>query len=149
MNGCMVDYSALAAALVLAGAGFAAPVAAQPKPTLNPPPVHPNPVTQQAIANASKSAPFPTFAQIPPLPKDVRSIAEWKASVLSLKARGAQLTEMAAAEPWTLGDTEQWAARKRDAAVPPPPVTTASSAADTEAFAAAMRARAMPPPRKR
>jgi len=147
MNGCMGIYSALAATLVLAGAGLAAPAAAQPKPTLNPPPVHPNPVTQQAIIDASKSAPFPTFASIPPLPTDVRTIAQWKASVTSLKATGAELTQMAANEPWTLGDTEAWAAGKRAAAEPPPPITAPSP--DTEAFAAAMRARAMPPPRKR
>jgi hypothetical protein len=149
MNGCMVKYSALAAALLLAGAGFAAPAAAQPKPTLNPPPVRPNPVTQQAITEGHKGGAFPTFASIPPLPKDVRSMAEWKASVTGLKATGAALTEMAAAEPWTLGDTETWAAGKRAAAAPPAPVTEPSSQSDTEAFAAAMRARAMPPPRKR
>jgi hypothetical protein len=149
MKGCMVNYSALATVLALAGAGLAAPAAAQPKPTLNPPPVHPNAQTQQAITDASKVAPFPTFASIPPLPTDVRTLAQWKASVTSLKAKGAGLTEMAANEPWTLGDTEAWAAGKRAAAEPPAPVTTSSSQADTEAFAAAMRARAMPPPRKR
>jgi hypothetical protein len=132
---------------VLVGASLAAPAAAQP--TLKPPPVRPNPVTQNAIAEAGKAAPFPTFGQIPPMPTDVRSMAEWKASVLSLKAKGAEVTEMAANEPWTLGDTEAWAARHRALAVPPAPVTTPSSQADTEAFAAAMRARAMPPPRKR
>jgi hypothetical protein len=147
MNGCMANKTALAAALTLIGAGLAGPVAAQP--TLSPPPVHPNPATQHAIAEASKNAPYPTFAQIPPLPTDVRSIVAWKASVLSLKAEGAQLAEMAAAEPWTLGDTEGWADRERAEAAPPPPITTPSSEADTEAFAAAMRARAMPPPRKR
>jgi hypothetical protein len=148
MNGCMANYSALGAALTLVGAGFAAPTAAQP--TLNAPPMHPNPLTQQAIIEASRNAPFPTFAQVPPLPTDVRSIAAWKESVTSLKAKGAQLTERVASEPWTLsGDTEAWAAGKRAAAEPPSPVTTPSSQADTEAFAAAMRARAMPPPRKR
>jgi hypothetical protein len=147
MNGCMANYSALGAVLMLVGAGLAAPAAAQP--TLKPPPAHPNPATQQAISEASQNAPYPTFGQIPALPTDVRSMAAWKASVLAVKAEGAQLTEMAAAEPWTLGDTEGWAERHRAEAAPPPPITTASSEADTEAFAAAMRARAMPPPRKR
>jgi hypothetical protein len=147
MNGCMANKSALAAALMLIGAGFAAPAAAQP--TLSPPPVHPNPVTENAIAEAGKSAPYPTFAQIPPLPTDVRSMAAWKASVLKIKGDGAQLAAAASAEPWTLGDTDGWAAGERAKAAPPPAVTTSSSQADTEAFAAAMRARAMPPPRKR
>jgi hypothetical protein len=147
MNGCMANKTALAAALTLVGAGLAAPAAAQP--TLAPPPVHPNPVTLHAIAEASESAPYPTFGQIPPLPADVRSLGAWRASVLSIKAEGAQLTEMAAAEPWTLGDTEGWADQERAQAAPPPPITQPSTEADTEAFAAAMRARAMPPPRRR
>ena len=147
MNGCMVNKTAFAAAVALIGAGFAAPAVAQP--TLSPPPVHPNPVTEHAIADASQDAPYPTFAQIPPLPTDVRPMGAWKASVLNVKAEGAQLAEAAAAEPWTLGDTDGWAAQERADAAAPPPITQASSQADTEAFAAAMRARAMPPPRKR
>ena len=97
MNGCMVIYSALAVALVLTGAGFAAPAGAQP--TLKPPPARPNPATEQAIAEGHKGGAFPTFASIPPLPQDVRSMAAWKVSVTGLKAKGAELTEMAAAEP--------------------------------------------------
>lgn len=147
MNGCMGKYSAIAASLALAGAGLAAPACAQP--TLKPPPAHPNAATERAFAEASKDAPFPTFAQIPPLPKDVRSMSAWKASVVTVKGEGAQLAEAAAIEPWTLGDTEGWAARERAEAAPPAPITEASSQADTEAFAAAMRARATPPPRKR
>jgi hypothetical protein len=148
MNGYPANQYALAAALMLVGAGFATPAAAQP--TVSPPPVvRANPTTERAIASAGESAPYPTFGQIPALPTDVRTIAGWKASVMSIKAEGAQMTEMAAAEPWTLGDTDNWAAQERAAAAPPAPITQASSEADTEAFAAAMRARAMPPPRKR
>jgi hypothetical protein len=148
MNGYPANKCALAAALMLGGAGFAAPAAAQP--TVSPPPVvRANPTTERAIAAAGVSAPYPTFGQIPPLPTDVRSMSAWKASVMSIKGDGAQLTAMAAAEPWTLGDTDNWAAQERAAAAPPPAITQASSEADTEAFAAAMRARATPPPRKR
>jgi hypothetical protein len=143
---CTANKTAVAGALMLIGAGVAAPAAAQR--TLAPPAAHPNPVTEQAIAAASQSAPYPTFAQIPPLPGDVRSIRAWKASVVTLKGAGAELTE-AAAGPWMLGDTEGWAERERAAAAAPPPLTQPSSEADTEAFAAAMRARAIPPPRKR
>ena len=147
MNGCMVRFSAIAASLALGGAGLAAPACAQP--TLKPPPIHPNAATEQAIAEASKDAPFPTFAQIPSLPKDVRPMSAWKASVMTVKGEGAELAGAAAAEPWTLDDTDAWAEQQRAAAAPPPPITQASSQADTEAFAAAMRARATPPPRKR
>src|SRR6185312_1269766 len=111
MNGCMVKYSAMIGALALGWAGVAATAAAQP--SLRPPPVNPNPVTEQAIAAASKTTVYPTFAQVPPLPKDVRSISAWKASVTSIKDEGVELAQMAAAEPWTLGDTASWAARER------------------------------------
>ena len=148
MNGCMVKFSGSAAALLLIGAGFAAPAAAQP--TLTPPKAGPpNPATEQAIVAARQDAAYPTFASIPPLPDDVRSLPEWRASVHAIKAEGAELTEAAAAEPWTLAGTEGWAADERAAAAPPPPVTIASGQADTAAFAAAMRARATPPPRRR
>jgi len=148
MNGCMVKYSAAAATLALLGAGLAAPASAQP--TLTPPKAGPpNPATERAIADARKDAAYPTFASIPPLPTDVRSLGGWRTDVKAIKADGADLTRMAAAEPWTLGDTEGWAGSERAEAAPPPPVTEASSQADTEAFAAALRARAIPPPRKR
>jgi hypothetical protein len=148
MNGYPANKCALSAALMLIGTGLAAPAAAQP--TVSPPPVvRANPTTERAIAGARQSATYPTFGQIPALPADVRSMSAWKASVMSIKAQGVQLTETEAAEPWTLGDTDNWAGQERAAAAPPPPITQPSSEADTEAFAAAMRARAMPPPRKR
>ena len=148
MNGCMVKYSAAAVAMLVLGAGLAAPAAAQP--TLTPPRAGPpNPATERAIAEARTSGAYPTFASIPPLPTDVRPLAGWRASVRAIQRDGAELTQMAAAEPWTLGDTEGWASQERAEAAPPPPITAPSSQADTEAFAAALRARAMPPPRKR
>jgi hypothetical protein len=144
---CTANKTVVAGALTLIAAGLAASAAAQP--TLKPPPMQPNPVTQQAFDEAAKSAPFPTFSQIPPLPADVRSMHAWKTSVVTLKSDGAHMADLAAAGPWTLSDTEGWAERERAAAAAPPPVTQPSSEADTEAFAAAMRARAIPPPRKR
>jgi hypothetical protein len=144
---CTANNTVVAGALVLIGVGIAASAAAQT--TLAAPPMHPNPVTQQAFDEAAKSAPFPTFGQIPPLPGDVRSMHAWKTSVVTLKSDGARMADLAAAGPWTLNDTEGWAERERAAAAAPPPVTQPSSEADTEAFAAAMRARAIPPPRKR
>jgi hypothetical protein len=148
MNGCMVKYSASAAALLVLGAGLAAPAAAQPKLT-TPKAGPPNLATEQAIAAARQDAPYPTFASIPPLPADVRPLSGWRASVRAIKADGAELAEAAAAGPWTLSNTEGWAAEARAEAAPPPPVTEPSSEADTAAFAAAMRARATPPPRRR
>jgi hypothetical protein len=145
---CTANKTIMAGALVLIGVGIGASAAAQPT-LAPPPPMRPNPATEKAIAEASQSAPYPTFGQIPPLPTDVRSMHAWKTSVVTLRSDGARMADLAAAGPWTLGDTEGWAERERAVAAAPAPLTQPSSEADTEAFAAAMRARAIPPPRKR
>ncbi len=112
--------------------------------------MHPNPVTLHAIAEAATERALSDLRH-DPAAADRRALDAGLESVgrSSIKAEGAQLTELAAAEPWTLGDTEGWAGRERGEAAPPPPITQPSSEADTEAFAAALRARAIPPPRKR
>jgi hypothetical protein len=138
MNGFAAKYSSLTALAALAMATAAAAQAPAPGPS----------ATKAAIADAERTAAYPSFASIPPMPKDLRSLKAWKASVTTTQAEGAKLAREAAAEPWTLGDTNGWADRERSQAVPPPPITS-PSAGDTEAFAAAMRARATPPPRKR
>lgn len=141
MNGFRAIFASATVTLVaLAGPGaLAAPAA----------PATPAPQTVAAIAAARAKAPYPTLGSVPPRPTDVRSVRAWKAAVLATEARRDELTEMAAAEPWTLHDTEGWAVQERQLATPPPPITTSSSEADTEAYAAALRARATPPPRKR
>jgi hypothetical protein len=120
-----------------AGASYAAP------PAL---PANASPVTTSAIAGAEQTAVWPTFAGIPETPKDVRSVAAWKRAVVEIEANGRQLTQMAAAEPWTLSDTVAWATRQRAEATPPPPITTADDP-DTDAAVAALRERAKEPPR--
>jgi hypothetical protein len=141
MNGFRAIFaSAAASGFALAASGaLAAPTARDTQA----------PETTAAIAAARAQAPYPTLAAVPPKPTDVRSVKAWKASVLATLARRDEQTRMAAAEPWTLNDTEGWAEQQRASASPPPPITTPSSEADTEAFAAALRARATPPPRKR
>ena len=109
-------------------------------------PANASPVTTAAMAGAEHRAAWPTFRGIPPTPKDVRSLAAWKASILDIEATGRQLTKMAAAEPWTLSNTDAWAARQRAEATPPPPVTAADDPA-TDAAVAALRERAKEPPR--
>jgi hypothetical protein len=141
MNG-FRTFFASAAALAAAGGVLAAHAAI---PTVTPP----SPVITGAIADARKPAPWPKLAAVPPKPTDVRPLKAWKASVMTIRGEGDALTREAAAEPWTLHDSEAWAGDERGAAVPPPQITEASSSADTEAYAAALRARATPPPRKR
>jgi hypothetical protein len=130
----------LALTLALAGATAAAPL------TLPPPKPGATyaPATSSAIGAAEAPAPYPTFASIPPFPKDVRPVSAWKTAVLAIKGEGAQVDAQAAG-PWTLNDSEAWAAQERAEATPPPPVTTPSDL-DTAAYAAAMIARATPPP---
>jgi hypothetical protein len=142
MNGFRAIFASAAALAAMGGAvavHAAAPMSA----------ATPSPVTTEAIAEARKPAAWPSLASVPPAPTDVRSLKAWKAAVLTTRAEGAELARQAAAEPWTLHDSEAWANEERDAAIPPPQITTASSEADTEAYAAALRARATPPPRKR
>ena len=133
MNGCPLKFSPLTLALmtVVAAGPAAADVAA---PTAN------------SIAEAERNAPYPTFAQAPATPKDVRTAQAWKVAVVALRVTGARMARLAANQPWTLSDTAGWAAREREEAAPPPPITTPSEG-DTEAFVKAMRARATPPPR--
>jgi len=127
-------------ALWLAGAPVAV-CAAQPdasNPTPNP--------TPGAMVAAEKNAPYPTFASVPAAPKDVRSIPAWKKAIVDIKASGARLAAQARAEPWTLSDTDGFAAWAHAEAIPPAPVTSAFDP-DTEAKVAEMRARAKEPPR--
>jgi hypothetical protein len=136
-----IGRGALVAAAVatLAGAAFAAS-----PPTIKPP----SPVTTNAMAGAEAESAYPTFEAIPPTPKDVRSFDAWKASIADIKAVGVEMNAAAAAEPWTLSDTEAWAARERAIAMPPAPVTAADDAS-TDAIVAQMRERAKQPPRSR
>ena len=100
------------------------------------------------VANAPTHSRYPTFKQVPPAPKDVRSVPAWKTAVVAVQMDGQQLAQRVASQPWTLSGTDAFAARARAAATPPPPITTASDPA-TEAMVAEMRARAKEPPRKR
>jgi hypothetical protein len=142
MNGCPPLFVAArplcAASLALAVMGVGASAAAAQPPS----------ATGQAIAAAERPAPYPTFAEVPPLPTDVRPLQAWKAAILDTQAVGAQTMGQASSTPWTLDDSQGWADRGRAEAAPPPPMTTPGDL-DTEAFVAAMRARATPPPRSR
>ena len=101
-----------------------------------------------AAAAPALAAGYPSLAEVPPLPKDVRTDGAWRSAVVETRVTGARLARAAAKEPWTLGDTVGWAARERNEASPPPPITTPSGA-DTDALVKAMQARASGPSRRR
>jgi hypothetical protein len=131
MNGRRAKYAS-AAGLLLAAVAVGCASAA------------PNTTTADAINAAEKPAPLPTFASIPPAPKDIRAFDDWRAAVAEIKGVGGRINAEAAAEPWTLAATADWADTQRAQAAPPPPMPTSG---DTDAFVKAMRARATPPPR--
>ena len=134
---------------VLAAAGLALLVGAcsnmqQARRLDQPLPVALNSPAAQAILEKSRQpGRYPTFQEIPPVPKDVRPAGQWAAAVADSKAANAQLQAQVAADPPTLSDSEGWAARQAAAATPPPPPEQQS----TEDYARELRERATPPPR--
>lgn len=100
------------------------------------------------VANAPKHGRYPTFKQVPPAPKDVRATPAWKSAVTAVQGDGKALAEQSVAQPWTLAGTDDFAARARAEAAPPPPITAANDPA-LDAVVAQMRARAKEPPRHR
>jgi hypothetical protein len=98
------------------------------------------------IAATKTPGDYPKFSEVPPAPNDVRPVSGWRAAVLDEKALKASTEAQVAAVPFTLSDTEGFAAAERakipaDEAVAP----TSTANEDTESFAAAARARATPP----
>ncbi|HZZ87501.1 MAG TPA: hypothetical protein VFE13_04110 [Caulobacteraceae bacterium] len=143
MNGRRTKYSgqAAVAALILATATAPALAAPSPQPEASG-------VTASALAEAAKPLETPTFASIPPAPKDVRPFTAWRAAIADTKAVGRQAYAEGEAGPWLLADSEAWATRERAEAVPPAPMTTPAEA-NTDAFVREMIRRATPPPRAR
>jgi hypothetical protein len=105
--------------------------------------------TVHAEVEAAMRAPgsMPHFSQVPVMPTDVRSIPAWRTAVVDEWAVKRKTEKEAAAIPFTLANTEEWAERTR-AKIPAsqavPPATDA--AAQIEAFATTERSRATPPP---
>jgi hypothetical protein len=102
-----------------------------------------SPVTAEVASSVRPDAPYPTFAGIPPVPKDVRPHRQYGRAAAQIAQTGADLERATADDTWTLNNTETFAAEAQTAAGPAlaPPVQ-----ADTEAFARAQRKRATPPP---
>ena len=91
----------------------------------------------------AKPGDFPTFASIPPKPKDLRPVAQYGQDARSVIAAGDAL--VAATEPstWTLQGTSAFAEKGlRDAG----PEIEPRAPGEAEAFARELRERATPPP---
>jgi hypothetical protein len=109
-----------------------------------------SPVAADVIAAARHPGPYPRFADIPKLPRDVRSAAAWNRAVVSVKAEQTELDQDAASLTAEPTDTEVFAAEaRRDAAIAPSDVPTATGEAQSKAYAKALRDRLKAPPRRR
>jgi hypothetical protein len=92
--------------------------------------------------------PYPKISKIPPMPTDLRTTAAWKAAVDSEQAAKRQLETTAAAIPFTLNNTEGYAASTQARINPALAIQAPADAqAQAEAYAAAQAARATPPPK--
>ena len=132
-----------AGALCLAGCAHTAAVNPFAVGGINPDSTVAAEVNAASHANGS----YPRFAQIPALPSDVRTIPAWRTAVVSEWGTKRKTEREAAALPFTLANTEEWAQRTR-AKIPSGEQSgpTPNVSAQIEAFAAAERARATPPP---
>jgi hypothetical protein len=112
-------------------------------------PVDPtSPVAAEVAKTARASGEYPTFADIPPVPKDQRPLQAWGRSADQLEAEGAKLERETADSTWTLKGTESFAARAKRQ-VGEAPASEESTTAASEAFARQIRERATPPPSPR
>jgi hypothetical protein len=93
------------------------------------------------LTNASKA--YPSFADIPPAPADVRPDRAWGKAAAEIEADGQALAAATAPGSWSLSGTDTFASRAQAAAGPS---VEGSTTAATEAFAKQARQRATPPP---
>ena len=130
------------ASLALAGCASSNPLATLP--------IDPNSPVAADVARMSRtSGPFPTFADIPPIPTDQRPVAQWGKEARQLEVAGSTLERDTAPKTWTLNGTERFQAQAKAAAGPAIQGNASSSTAATEAFARQLRERATPPPSPR
>jgi hypothetical protein len=103
-----------------------------------------SPIAAEVAKVGRMNADYPSFSEIPPVPKDLRPAKMYGQAAGDLQRAGDQLVQATAPSTWTLtGDTEAFAGGARDQAGPP--LAPADPAA-TEAYVKELRKRATPPP---
>jgi len=106
--------------------------------------VDPNsPIAAEVAKVAHTHRAYPTFASIPPAPKDVRPPQQYGREAQATEGARADLDAKTAPETWSLTGTEGFAASAQSEAGPEAAPT---GAGDTAAFANTQRKRATPPP---
>jgi hypothetical protein len=100
-----------------------------------------------AIASTDVSAqPYPTFAQVPSQPDDVRPVAAWNRNIFDMIAARRQMDAFQVTYPQTFYGAEAFAQQaKIDAAPPPAPAGAQSPGAASAALAKDAKERATPP----
>jgi hypothetical protein len=108
-------------------------------------PVDPSsPVAAEVTKAVRSNRAYPTFAQIPPAPTDVRPVEGWASAVGDVKSARADLDRQTAPQTWTLQRTEAFAASAQAAVGQDD--GPAAREGDTEAFTRRSQERATPPP---
>ena len=102
-----------------------------------------SPVAAEVARAARTSTDFPSFAEIPVVPTDVRPIRMYGDAAREVELVRAELERATAPGTWTLQNTEAFAERaRRDVG----PEIAPAEPRDTEAYADELRRRATPPP---
>jgi hypothetical protein len=138
-----VRQARLAAKLVAGAAGCALLSACVGNPFVDAHVDPRSPIAAEVAKSVRPNAAYPTFASIPPIPKDVRPHAQYGQAAGRVEKDAANLTAATADSTWTITSTDSFADKARTDAGPVlPPV----SSTETEAFARDQKARATPPP---
>jgi hypothetical protein len=107
-----------------------------------------SPLNAEVARVKANPGPFPSFANIPSVPADLRPSGSWTQTQTTLEASAGALAAIPV--PPADGQSDAWAKTTRAAAgldaITPPP---ADNTARIEAYAAQLRERATPPPKPR
>jgi len=125
-----------AAAATLGGCAGANPFATAPVDSSSP-------VASEVAKLARGNHDYPTFAEIPPKPVDVRPPRKWGVAGAETEQARDRLEQATAPGTWSLSNTETFATGAQTKAGPE---FGAPDTAGTEAFAKKLRDRATPPP---
>ncbi|WP_172448511.1 hypothetical protein [Caulobacter mirabilis] len=116
------------------------------EPGVNAPVDATSPAAKAVVEAVQNPGPWPTFADIPEIPADVRESAAWRADIAAQQAEGASTVAAAGPDSWSLNATDAFARRAKDeAAAIAVHAPTAAEIAESEAYARALRKRATPP----
>jgi hypothetical protein len=102
-----------------------------------------SPIASEVAKSVKHDAPYPTFASIPPAPKDIRPHKQYGQAAAQIEKTRGELVVATADDTWTLSNSETFVGEVKSGAGPdlgPAPPS------DTEAFAKDRRKRATPPP---